>query len=320
MNNKVAFISDPAYLEHITGLGHPESPQRLAAIWEKLHDDGLWDELVHIEPDSASEDDLRLIHKADYIEQAQRDIEAGMTMLSTGDTNVCPKSYDIALLAAGGAMRAVDAVCSGKVNSAFCAVRPPGHHATAGAGMGFCVFNNAAIAARYAQKNHNPERVLIVDWDVHHGNGTQEIFYDDPSVFYFSTHQFGLYPMPMTHLGYAGQTGEGRGDRTNINCPLPMGVGDEEIIAAFTEHLVPAMEQFSPELVIVSAGFDCIASDPIGGLGVTNEGIVALTKIVMDIAAASAGGRIISMLEGGYDLAGLASATTTHIRTMMQKG
>ena len=317
MGNKVAFISDPAYLDHITGIGHPESPRRLAAIWEGLNDGGLWDKLVHVEPQAASEEDLRLAHKDAYIEQARRDIETGRTILSTGDTNVCPKSYEVALLAAGGAIRAVDAVCEGKVRSAFCAVRPPGHHATTGAGMGFCIFNNAAIAARYAQRSHDLGRILIVDWDVHHGNGTQEIFYDDPSVFYFSTHQFGIYPMPLTHLGYAEQTGEGGDEGANINCPLSMGAGDEEIIAAFTEHLVPAMEEFSPELVIISAGFDCIASDPIGGLGVTDDGIAALTRIVMEIAAASADGRIVSMLEGGYDLPGLASAVAVHVRTMM---
>ncbi len=318
MSGKVAFISDPAYLEHHTGIGHPESPQRLAAIWESLHDSGLWDKLVHIEPRAASVESLLTVHRADYVEQVRQDIEAGRSVLSTGDTNICPKSYEIALLAAGGAMCAVDAVIGGQVDSAFCAVRPPGHHATASAGMGFCIFNNAAIAARHAQKVHGIERVLIVDWDVHHGNGTQEIFYDDPSVFYFSTHQFGIYPMPLTHLGYPGQTGSGKGKGTNINCPLPMGVGDEEIIEAFTEHLVPAMETFSPELVIISAGFDCIASDPIGGMGATDDGIAALTRIVMNIAGkTSALGRIVSILEGGYDPPGLASAVTTHIRTLM---
>jgi acetoin utilization deacetylase AcuC-like enzyme len=318
MSNKVAFISDPAYLEHITGLGHPESPQRLAAIWEKLADEGLWDELTHIEPVPANVDDLLMVHGGDYIEQVRQDVESGRTRLSTGDTVISQKSYEAALLSAGGAIVAIDAVFGGEVTSAFCAARPPGHHATADVGMGFCIFNNAAIAARYAQKNHGIKRALIVDWDVHHGNGTQEIFYADPSVFYFSTHQFGIYPMPLTQLGYEGQRGEGPGKGANINCPLPMGAGDEEIIEAFTEHLVPAMAEFSPELVIISAGFDCIASDPIGGLGVTYEGIATLTKIVMDIAGkTSACGRIVSLLEGGYDLSGLASATATHIRTMM---
>ncbi|MDY7009856.1 MAG: histone deacetylase [Planctomycetota bacterium] len=317
MDGKVAFISAPEYLEHHTGLGHPESPQRLAAIWEKLHDEGLWDKLVHVEPKAASVDDLLTVHSAEYVEQVRRDIEAGRSVLSTGDTSVCPKSYEIALLAAGGVMCAVDAVCEGNVDSAFCAVRPPGHHATASAGMGFCIFNNVAVAARHAQKNHGVGRILIVDWDFHHGNGTQEIFYDDPSVFYFSTHQFDRYPMALTGLGYAGQTGSGKGKGANINCPLELGVGDKEIIAAFTEDLVLAMEAFPPELVIISAGFDCIAGDPIGELNVTDDGIAELTGILMDIAAASAGGRIVSVLEGGYDLAGLASATARHIRTMM---
>ena len=203
MDNKVAFISSPEYLEHYTGLGHPESPQRLAAIWENLHDSGLWDQLVQIDPAPVDANDLLMVHKADYIELVRREIEQGRSMLSTGDTNVCRRSYEIALLAAGGAICAVDAVCAGEARSAFCAVRPPGHHAAPAGGMGFCIFNNAALAARHAQTACGIGRVLIADWDVHHGNGTQDIFYDDPTVFYFSTHQMGLYPMPLTGKGYA---------------------------------------------------------------------------------------------------------------------
>ena len=317
MSDEVAFISGPEYLAHWAGLGHPEAPQRLAAIWEELHARGLWDRLVHLDSAPAAVDDVLAVHEPDYVELARREIQAGRTVLSTGDTYVCSKSFDVALLAAGAGVAAVRAVCAGRARAAFCAVRPPGHHAAPAAGMGFCIFNNVAIAARAAQRDCGIERVLIADWDIHHGNGTQEAFYADGSVFYFSTHQRAHYPIALTGLGHADQTGSGAGEGTNLNCSLPWRAGDGAVIAAFTEKLVPAMKDFAPELVIISAGFDSRVGDPLGGMDITDEGFATLTRIMMDIARQSAGGRIVSMLEGGYDLDGLAAAVATHLETLI---
>ena len=313
----MGFISGPQFVEHYTGLAFPESPRRLAAIWERLREEGLWDALVHIDPRPASVEELLAVHHGEYVELVRREVGLGRAMLSTGDTHICPRSYDIALLAAGAGLAAVEAVCAGAVRSAFCAVRPPGHHAGPSRGMGFCIFNNAAVAARHAQRACGLGRVLVADWDVHHGNGTQEAFYDDPSVFYFSTHELGLYPMLLTGMGLAGETGSGATEGTNVNCPLQPGAGDAKIVAAFTDRLAPAMRDFAPELVIISAGFDCHRDDPLAVMGVTDEGFAALTRIVMDVADASAGGRIVSFLEGGYDLEALASGVAVHLRTLM---
>jgi acetoin utilization deacetylase AcuC-like enzyme len=218
----------------------------------------------------------------------------------------------VALLAAGGVLAAVDAVVAGRAGNAFCAVRPPGHHARPAQGMGFCIFNNVAIAARYAQKKHQIGKVLIVDWDVHHGNGTQDIFYEDGSVFYFSTHQWPLYP----GTGRKEETGRGAGAGTTLNCPFPMDAGRQEILGAFQEQLLPAAERFKPELVIVSAGFDSRVDDLLGGLRLTDKDFADLTAIVKDIARRHARRRLVSVLEGGYSLAGLAKATVAHVRAL----
>ncbi|HET6427071.1 MAG TPA: histone deacetylase [Phycisphaerae bacterium] len=313
----VAFLSGPEFLEHYTGLGHVESPQRLAAIWEALVEEGLKEKLLWLDPAPAREDDLLLVHEPDYVELVRREVAEGRAMLSTGDTNVSARSYEAALLAAGAGATAVKAVCEGSARAAFCAVRPPGHHATPTRGMGFCVFNNIAIAARIAQRDHGVGRVLIVDWDVHHGNGTQETFYDDPTVMYFSVHQDWAYPVPLTGMGFAHETGEGPAEGTNLNCPVPHRSGDEEVLAAVQKRLLPAAKAFAPELVLISAGFDARAGDPLGRLDVSDEGFARMTAAVMEIAAGSAGGRIVSMLEGGYSLRGLASATVAHVRTLM---
>jgi acetoin utilization deacetylase AcuC-like enzyme len=218
----------------------------------------------------------------------------------------------VALEAAGGVLNAVDMVAGGKVKNAFCAVRPPGHHATAVRGMGFCVFNNVAVAARYAQKKHGLARVLIADWDVHHGNGTQDIFYNDGSVFFFSTHQSPWYP----GTGAAGETGEGSGKGATMNCPFPAGSGRAEVLGVFRERLMPAMDSFRPELVVISAGFDSRAGDPLGQFRLTDEDFADLTRMLMDVADKHAGGRVVSVLEGGYSLTGLAAGVAAHVKTL----
>jgi acetoin utilization deacetylase AcuC-like enzyme len=225
-----------------------------------------------------------------------------------------PKSFDAALRAAGAAIYAVDQVMSGAAGNAFCAVRPPGHHALRNKAMGFCLFNNVAIAARYVQKKHGLAKVLIVDWDVHHGNGTQAAFYDDPTVLYFGVHQWPFYP----GTGAADEKGEGRGLGTTVNVPLPAGSGDREFQRAFEEALEPAARAFRPDFVLISAGFDAHEGDTLGRMKVSTEGYARLTRIVRRIADPSARGRIVSVLEGGYNLDALAASVEAHLRALME--
>jgi len=309
---KTGLVSDKVYKQHNPGRTHPESPARYDAAMKGIEEQVSRDRLVEIHPRRAREEELALCHTLEYINTAREDILSGWGSLSTGDTDVCKESFDVALVAAGGVLQAVDAVMDKRVRNAFCAVRPPGHHATPDRGMGFCVFNNVAIAARYAQKKHGIKRVLIVDWDVHHGNGTQEIFYDDPSVFYFSTHIWPFYP----GTGAAREAGTGKGKGFTLNCPVAAGSGRKEIEGAFNEQLVPAMKQFKPEFVLISAGFDGMANDPIGRLLLTGDDFAGLTKIVMGIASDYAGGRIVSALEGGYNLKDLEEAAGAHVRAL----
>ena len=307
-----ALVHDEAYKRHDTGPGHPESPWRCTAVMGRLAECDFADDLLSLRAREAAEAQLLTCHTPEYLRIVERDIRSGMGCLSTGDTAVCLDSLEAALLSAGGVLAAVDAVLTGMAANAFCVVRPPGHHASSSRGMGFCIFNNVAIAARYAQTAYQVGKVLIVDWDVHHGNGTQEIFYEDPSVFYFSTHRWPWYP----GTGSAAETGRGAGKGTTLNCPLPGGAGREEVLAALTDRLLPAAEAFGPELVLVSAGFDSRIGDPIGGLALDDEDFAEMTGLVLDLADRHAGGRLISVLEGGYDLAGLASAAEAHVRVL----
>lgn len=309
---RTAVVYSPNYRKHLTGPGHPECPQRVDAVMDALEADRLGFELIRLTPRPAEREEILLCHSEDYFDLAGREIASGAHCLSTGDTNVCADSLDVALLAAGGVLTAVDAVSAERVANAFCAVRPPGHHATCNGGMGFCVFNNAAIAARYAQKKHNIKRVLIVDWDVHHGNGTQDIFYEDGSVFYFSTHQWPHYP----GTGRPEEKGKGSGLGMTMNFPFGAGAGGDEITGAFIDGLLPAMDDFKPEFVVISAGFDSRAGDPLSGFRLTDNDFTRLTRIVMEIAEHYCKSRIVSVLEGGYALDGLASAAAAHVTAL----
>jgi acetoin utilization deacetylase AcuC-like enzyme len=307
-----ALLLDPVFKLHDTGQGHPERPERYDALTRAFERAGLTSSLLRVATRPATEDEVALCHTRAYIQTVKRDIAAGATELSTGDTTISPKSWDVALDAAGGLMKAIDLVVEKKAASAFCAVRPPGHHARPNQGMGFCIFNNVAIAARYAQRKHGIERVLIADWDVHHGNGTQDIFYADGSVFFFSTHQAPWYP----GTGDPYETGEGKGKGATLNCPFPAGAGRSEILGVFQERLLRVADEFQPDLVLTSAGFDSRFGDPLGRFTLSDQDFADLTRVMLEIADKHASGRLVSVLEGGYDLAGLASAATAHVQAL----
>ncbi|MCK4835686.1 MAG: histone deacetylase [Candidatus Aminicenantes bacterium] len=306
---KTAYLNDDAYLKHDTGGFHPGRPERLMAI-NKMVDQSDWNRnLLEINAHDVGLDIVSLVHDREYIEKVRRECETGYSVLSTGDTNICPKSYSVALKAVGGVLNAVDAVMNGKAKNAFCAVRPPGHHASQHQGMGFCVFNNIAIAARYAQKKHGLERILIADWDVHHGNGTQDIFYHDESVFFMSTHQYPWYP----GTGHFSETGEGKGRGFTLNRHFPAGAGNLEILTVFKNDFLTAARDFKPDLTLISAGFDSRKGDPLGQFLIDDEGFRELTKIMLEISHINGNGRLLSILEGGYNLEGLSQAIHAHL-------
>jgi acetoin utilization deacetylase AcuC-like enzyme len=311
---KTGLVSSLEFKKHLTGLGHPESPKRIDAVLRAIEAAGIEEKLSRIEPRKASREDLERCHSPAYITRAEADVASGARQLSTGDTNVSEASYEIALLSAGGILQGVDAVMGGKVANAFCVVRPPGHHATPTRGMGFCLFNNIATGARYAQKKHGVGKVLIADWDVHHGNGTQDIFYEDDSVFFFDTHQHPLYP----GTGDAEETGTGKGLGFTMNNPFPAGSGRKEILGVFETRLVKAMEKFKPELIFISAGFDSRLGDPLGGFTLVDDDFMDLTRLMKKLAKEHAGGRLVSVLEGGYNLEGLGKAASAHLRALTE--
>ncbi|MEO5922268.1 MAG: histone deacetylase [Bryobacteraceae bacterium] len=305
-----ALLADPIYKLHDTGPGHPEQPARYDAVMESLAKLTL----KPIESRTATDDEIALVHTRRYIDIARRDIEAGRSELTTGDTTISPRSLEVALKATGGVLNAIDAVVTRSAKNAFCAVRPPGHHARPDQGMGFCIFNSIAVAARYAQRKHGLDKVLIVDWDVHHGNGTQDTFFDDGSVFFFSTHQWPWYP----GTGPASETGNGAGKGTTMNRPFPAGSGREQIVTAFREDLRRAADAFKPDLVLISAGFDSRAGDPLGDFTLSDSDFTGLTHLMLQIAGEHANGRLVSVLEGGYNLSGLASATAAHVQALVE--
>ena len=309
------FLFDDLYLRHNAGnTGHPERPERLTAVLSGLDKAGLAKDLVRVPARPATDDELALAHDRAYIELVKRELAnvTGVRTLSTGDTEVTHESLVAARTAVGGVLNTVDRVAKGELKNAFCAVRPPGHHATRNRGMGFCIFNNVAIAARYLQKVHGIRRVLIVDFDYHHGNGTQDIFYEDDSVFYFSTHHYGAYP----GTGSAAETGVGKGAGTTLNVPLPPGASDAQILAAFEQKLVPAARRFKPDFILVSAGFDGMRNDVLGQFDITPQGYAAITRVVVRLADQLCQGRVVSVLEGSYRLDGLAESVAAHVKVL----
>jgi acetoin utilization deacetylase AcuC-like enzyme len=278
-----------------------------------LEEAGLLEHCRILPPRAATERELLRCHTAAYLQRVQEDQLLGREQLSTGDTAIGPHSERTARLAAGGVLAAVEAVMDSRVRNAFAVVRPPGHHAGPTRGMGFCIYNNVAVAARHLQAVHRLERVLIADWDVHHGNGTQDIFWRDPSVLFFSSHQAPLYPGTGTRR----ERGEGAGAGFTCNCPLPAGTSGRELLAVWRQELLPRAEAFAPEFVLVSAGFDSRAGDPLGDFRLQDEDFVALTQLLLEIAAEHARGRLVSCLEGGYALSGLASASAAHVGCLL---
>jgi acetoin utilization deacetylase AcuC-like enzyme len=297
-------ITHPACLNHLTPAGHPERPERLRAIDRALEDE-RFQMLVRVEAPAAS------LEPMDYV-TAVRDAtpKEGLVGLDA-DTTLSPGSFEAALRAAGGAAYAVDEVMTGKAANAFVATRPPGHHTETDRPMGFCLFNNAAIAARYAQKKHGIERAAVVDFDVHHGNGSQDIFWADKTVMYGSTHQMPLYP----GTGAVGERGE---HNTVVNAPLRPGDGGEQFRAAFESVILPRLRDFRPDLIVISAGFDAHMRDPLANLNLLETDFDWATRKLMDVAHASAEGRVVSVLEGGYDLEGLAKSAAAHVAALMQ--
>jgi acetoin utilization deacetylase AcuC-like enzyme len=307
-----ALLADALFKDHDTGPGHPEQPARYDAMMEALT--ALTPQLQRIPIREATNDEIALVHTRPYIDIVGRDVAAGRRDLSTGDTAISHRSLEVALSATGAVLNAVDAVVTGQVSNAFCAVRPPGHHARPDQGMGFCIFNNVAVAARYAQRHHGLAKILIADWDVHHGNGTQDVFYEDGSVFFFSTHQWPWYP----GTGPASETGDGKGKGTTMNRPFPAGSGHTEIFEVFSEDLRRAADAFNPDLVLISAGFDSRIADPLGDFTLTDADFRALTRLMLSIAGEHAEGRLVSVLEGGYNLSGLAPAAAAHVGTLIE--
>ena len=303
-------LSHPACLNHVTPMGHPERPDRLRAI-ERALEHEKFQTLAREQAPMASLETVALAHPMDYVEQVREaSPREGMVRLD-GDTTMSPGTFEAVMRAAGGAVQAVDEVMAGKVANAFVATRPPGHHAETATPMGFCLFNNAAIAARHAQKQHGAERVAIIDFDVHHGNGSQDIFWNDPTVMYCSTHQMPLYPG-------TGAVSERGARNTIVNAPLRPGDGGDQFRQAMETTILPRLEDFGPDLVIISAGFDAHMRDPLANLNLLEADFTWVTQKLMELADRRANGRVVSVLEGGYDLEGLAKSVDAHVTALMR--
>ena len=307
---RVGFYDDPLFREHDAGAGHPERPERLEAVRRGLRDSGLAKELVPLAPRAAVPEEVLRVHTAAHVERLAA--SAGRHARFDADTAAGPRSHATALAAAGAVVDAVERVLDGSIDRAFCAVRPPGHHATPGRPMGFCLLNNVAIGAAAALAR-GLQRVAIIDFDVHHGNGTQEAFWRDPRVLFVSSHQFPYYP----GTGALEEVGEREGRGFTVNLPMPAGLGDGDYRRAYREIVAPIGRAFDPELVLVSAGFDIHRNDPLGGMGVTAGGFAELMDVCLAVASGAARGRVVAVLEGGYDLDGIAEASAAVVGRML---
>lgn len=310
----VGIVKHEIYLEHETDDFHPENPNRLRRIYamlEEIGDNGL----TYVQPRMATPEEIGLNHDSSYIASIAATQGKSPRRLDP-DTVTSPRSYEAACMAVGGVLELSDKLMTSEVERGFALVRPPGHHAERGRAMGFCIFNNVAVGARYLQQRYGLKRILIVDWDLHHGNGTQHSFYKDCTVLYFSTHQFPYYP----GTGHYDEVGDGEGKGYTVNIPLSYGMGDPDYVYAFREVLLPIVDIYKPEFIIVSAGFDPHRNDPLGGMTVTETGFATMTRLLMEVAEKHCKGRLLMALEGGYDLSGLTNSVKAVIMQMKGEG
>jgi len=311
---KTAYIYDPLFLNHDTGSRHPERSQRVSAAHALLSSQDWFSTLHQLETRPAEEQWISTIHDTGYIERVKAACETGERRIDSPDVTISKASYDVALNGAGSILQLADQLMAGNVDNGFAMVRPPGHHAEQAEAMGFCLFNNVAIAARYLQQKYELEKILILDWDVHHGNGTQHTFEQDPTVFYISLHQFPHYP----GTGALSEIGIGKGQGATLNCPMTPGLGDDAYREAFEEKILPLAKAFNPDAILLSAGFDAHLSDPLGSINLQASSYAWMTRAVMDLADKCCNGRILSILEGGYDLNALSESVTEHVRVLSQ--
>ncbi len=311
---KTGFVYDEQYLLHTTFDSHPESPERLKAIYSELSGSGLLEKLIPIAAEKANQRWIEAVHNIHYIMRFEEACIMGFPDFDHADNSICRETYNAALLAVGGVLQAIDHVMEKKVDNAFCAIRPPGHHAEVDKAMGFCYFNNVAIGARYLQKQWGIERVGIIDFDVHHGNGTQHIFEHDQSVYYYSIHEHPSFAYPGT--GREFETGVASGDGYTCNSPVLPGRGDEDYRRLITTDLIPAFKEFRPEVILLSSGFDAHVEDVMSGTNLTTEGYEFIFEVIMRLVDKYAEGRVVSVLEGGYNLEVLPTLVANHIKTL----
>jgi acetoin utilization deacetylase AcuC-like enzyme len=311
----VGFIFDERFLLHDTGRGHPERAERLRAIRSAMQAEGLWDRVEHLPFQAADRRVLERVHAPSYIDRCFAACERGLPYVDSPDSAISRRSAEVAQLAAGASIAAVDAVMSGHVRSAFVACRPPGHHAERDRSMGFCLFNNVALAAEHLIHGHRLDRVAVIDWDVHHGNGTQHSFEHRRDVLVISLHEDPRYQYPGT--GLAEEVGRGEGKGYTLNIPLSQGAGDRAIERQFHDHVMPELDEYRPRFVLISAGFDASTADPLGHLSLSEACFGWMTRQLMQVADEHADGRLVSLLEGGYDLHSLGACVNTHLRALL---